>query len=65
MLFCVFLFTIGDDDVSAYLFFLDDKTGTILKTVEIPTWKQVLLLIVMICAFGVIATIIVGSFEPN
>ena len=32
---------LGDDDVTAYLFFLDDKTGTILKRVEIPTWKQV------------------------
>ena len=30
----------GDDTV-AYLFFLDDKTGCVLKKIEIPTWKQV------------------------
>ena len=32
------------DDVSAYLFFLDDKTGAVLKRVEIPTWMQVFFL---------------------
>ena len=26
--------------MSAYVFFLDDKTGAVLKKVEIPTWKQ-------------------------
>ncbi|CAI8048148.1 DDB1- and CUL4-associated factor 17 [Geodia barretti] len=40
LVFAVVTLPAGDDDVSAYLFFLDDKTGTILKTVEIPTWKQ-------------------------
>lgn len=29
------------DDTSAYLFFLDDKTGNVLKKTEITTWKQV------------------------
>ena len=29
------------DDTSAYLFFLDDKTGKVLKKTEISTWKQV------------------------
>lgn len=32
---------IGSDDLTGYVFFLDDKTGTILKKIEIPTWKQV------------------------
>ena len=29
------------DDTSAYLFFLDDKTGNVLKKTEMTTWKQV------------------------
>ena len=29
------------DDTSAYVFFLDDKTGNVLKKIEITTWKQV------------------------
>ena len=29
------------DDTSAYVFFLDDKTGNVLKKTEITTWKQV------------------------
>ena len=31
----------GDDTV-AQLFFIEDKTGEILKRVEIPSWKQVI-----------------------
>lgn len=54
---------LGDDDVTAYLFFLDDKTGTILKRVEVPTWKQVWPYTFFMTGNG--SYIIAGSLKPN